>query len=211
MNTSAKTLGNLIGVVLAGGLSSRLGMDKANLILEGEESLLSRATRLLLEVVPEVLVVGRMDAALAGLRGVSCIADDWPGCGPVGGIATALRHSGSDCLVLSCDLPFMTAQTLQKLTEAWSAREPQTLLYAYSQAGTGKIENLAGIYAQAALPILRNTLEKKLLKISMVIPKERIKVLEYSMEEALPFFNINYPADLLLAREYLILKNQTKK
>lgn len=203
--TAANNFG-LTGVVLAGGLSSRLGTDKAALMLDGSETLLMRTVKLLLKAVPKVLVAGRVDAELEALPGVECIPDNWPGCGPVGGIASALLHSGTDCLALSCDLPFMTGQVLDKLVASWASRRPDTLLCAYSQAGTGKTENLAGIYSQEALKLFQDTLAKKLLKISLVIPKEREERLPYDLEESLPFFNINYPADLMLAREYLKLK-----
>lgn len=198
----------LTGVVLAGGLSSRLGKDKAALMLDGEEDLLLRSVRLLLGVSSKVLVVGRDAPGLNDMPGVECIRDEQPGCGPVGGIAAALKHSGTDCLVLSCDLPFMTATTLQGLINAWNRRKADTLLYAYSQQGTGKIENLVGIYSRNALDIIQNSLNKKLLKISLVLPKEQQEMLEYGLEDSLPFFNINYPADLFIAREYLRLQKK---
>lgn len=196
----------ITGVVLAGGLSSRLGSDKARLELYKDEDLLSRSARLLLEIVPKVLVVGRSGSQAAPLAGLEFIEDERPGCGPAGGIATALRHSGTDCLVLSCDLPFMTGDLLEKLLCSWKKRRPDTLLCAYMQEGTGKLENLVGVYSHAALPCLDKSLEKKLLKISRILPPERQEAVPYSFDEALPFFNINYPADLLLAQEYLRLK-----
>lgn len=196
----------ITGIVLAGGLSSRLGEDKAALVLENGEDLLRRSVRLLLEVTPRVLVVGRSVPELEELPGVECMADAWPRSGPAGGIATGLRASGTACLALSCDLPFMNAEVLQGLIKAWSGRKKGTLLCAYKQRGTGKVENMVGIYAGESLPWFEATLEKRLLKISLVLPAEKQEFVEYAFEDSLPFFNINYPADLLLAREYLRLK-----
>lgn len=189
-------------MVLAGGLSSRLGQDKSGLCLAGGESLLERSVRLLRGLVPQVLVVGRSAGAAADRYRVS---DAWPGCGPVGGIATALRHSGTDCLVISCDLPFMTRAVLERLCAAWADRRPETLLCAFRQRETGKIENLVGVYSHRALARFEDALAKKLLKISLVLPPERQETIVYGLEDSLPFFNLNYPADLLLAREYLKL------
>lgn len=207
--SSEKPFPGLTGVVLAGGLSSRLGQDKTRLCLAGGESLLARSVRLLRGLVPQVLVVGGSTAqagnGAAEADGANVLADAWPGCGPVGGIATALRRSGTDCLVLSCDLPFMTRPVLERLCSAWEARRPETLLYAYRQRETGKIENLVGVYSHRALGRFEDTLEKKLLKISLVLPPERRETIAYGLEDSLPFFNLNYPADLLLAREYLKL------
>lgn len=199
----------LTGVVLAGGLSSRLGQDKSGLCLAGGESLLERSVRLLRCLVPQVLVVGRTAGTLTETDAAAAdchpLVDAWPGCGPVGGIATALRHSGTDCLVISCDLPFMTRAVLERLCAAWENRRPETLLCAYRQRETGKIENLVGVYSHSGLDLFENTLAKKLLKISLVLPPERQETIVYGLEDSLPFFNLNYPADLLLAREYLKL------
>lgn len=196
----------ITGIVLAGGLSSRLGKDKAALVLEKGENLLERSVRLLLDLTPKVLVVGRYVPELEILPGVECVEDAWPRSGPVGGLATALAKSGTACLALSCDLPFMNTELLQRLIKAWHKRKKGTLLCAYTQYGTGKIESMVGIYAKESLPCFEAALKKRLLKISLVLAAEKQELQEYTLEEALPFFNINYPADLLLAREYLRLK-----
>ncbi len=232
-------------MVLAGGLSKRLGRDKAALRLSGygaadasankapcatckaadaapnacseavhsrsgEDAnaaitetvgpdLLNRTALLLQGLVPRVLIAGRAQA------GFEHIDDERPGIGPAGAIATALRHTGQPCLVLSCDLPFMDAPTLTRLLEARAARPPRALLTAWRCAQTGNVEHLAAIYEPAALPLLDASLERGLPKISLILPRERQHCLDYAPEEALPFFNINYPADLLLARKYLEL------
>ena len=100
----------MLGVVLAGGQSSRFGSDKALALLDGE-SLLSHAVQALQCWCDAVVVVGRKQAP------VPCLAD-WPrpGMGPLGGIAAALRHAaqqgfdevltlGVDCAGLPADLP----------------------------------------------------------------------------------------------------------
>ena len=88
----------ILGVVLAGGQSTRFGSDKALAELDGQ-SLLERAIAALGQHCDEVIVAGRTSAP------VETIAD-WPapGAGPLGGIAAALRHAsdkGFDA-VLSC-------------------------------------------------------------------------------------------------------------
>ena len=154
------------------------------------------------------MVVGRQRPTGCADPNVEYIEDAEPSCGPVGGIASALAHANSDCLILSCDLPFMTQNNIEKLAKAWLNRKPDTLLCAYKQAETGKIENLVAVYAKQCLPILSDRLAKKLLKISMIIPQERQEHIEYKGQDALPFFNINYPADLRLAQEYMRLKGK---
>ena len=185
----------LTGIVLAGGQSARLGQDKAALVVEeGGPDLLTRAVRLLESLVPRVFVVGRTDTHHPSLP------DDAPGAGPVGGIATALRHTGTSCLVLSCDLPFMDATTLSTLTAAWAARRPETLVTAFAHNKTGRPEPLAAVYEPQSLPYFTACLAEKQLKLVRVVPEALQEHVPYSTEAALPFFSINYPADLAAAR-----------
>lgn len=189
----------LTGVVLAGGLSSRLGHDKVLLRLHGGQNLdlLAHGVALLERVCAKVLVVGRERP------GYACFPDKVPGCGPVGGIATALEVSNGPCLVLSCDLPFMESAVLEKLVRARDARPPDTLSTAYRQKDTGHIEALVAVYEPGCLPYFQESVRQRLLKISLIVPREQQHFLDYSIEEALPFFNINYPADLEVARRML--------
>lgn len=185
--------GDVIGVVLAGGLSRRLGQDKARLVLEGEDDLLTRTVKLLLELVPKVLVVGRKVPELELIPNVECIPDRKPGNGPLGGIAAALEHSGRDCLVLSCDLPFIAKEPLEKLLQQWGTRSPKTCMLAYEQEATRKIENLVAVYAQEALTFLQASMDSGLLKVSRAIDPESIQTIPYQKEQSRLFFNLNCP------------------
>ncbi len=189
----------LTGVVLAGGKNSRLGRDKAALVLDASGTdLLTRTARLLQSLLPRVLVVGRTHA------GFESLPDDAPGAGPVGGVATALRHAGTACLVLSCDLPFMDRATLSLLLQAWAKRRPETLLTAFAHKGTGRLEPLAAVYEPSVLPYCEACLTEGRHKLSRVVPERFQELLFYEDEAALPFFSLNYPADLAAA--YLILR-----
>lgn len=193
------TVPGLVGAVLAGGLSSRLGHDKAVLHLESGTSadLLARSVGLLRCFCERVVVVGRKQP------GYECLPDLRPGYGPVGGIATVLAHFHCPCLVLSCDLPFMEEAVLERLIAAREERPPDALVTAYRQHDTGHVEALVAIYEAGAQPFFRECMEKKLLKITLVTPQERQHYLYYSAEDSLPFFNINYPADLEVARRMM--------
>lgn len=85
-----------LGVVLAGGLSTRFGSDKAQARM-GKLTLLDHAIASLQCQCHNVVVAGR-----AGANGVP----DWPhaGMGPLGGIAGGLRHAREQGfkLVLTC-------------------------------------------------------------------------------------------------------------
>lgn len=105
----------IAGYVLAGGESSRMGRDKALLEIGGVR-LVERAVRLMAQVATSVTVIGH-PRAFRDFH-LQVIADDLPGAGPLGGIATALRASeASWTLIVACDLPYLTRTWLEFLTE----------------------------------------------------------------------------------------------
>jgi len=198
--TASSPTGPPTGVVLAGGQSSRLGLDKAGLRLSGSGSdLLTRSAMLLRDLGLPVLVVGREHPDFPW------VSDDLPNHGPLGGVVTALRHSRGACLALSCDLPFMDKTTLERLIAGREQRPDKCLWTAFSHTETGQTEYLPAIYEYALLDLLEEKLQRRLLKMAKLLPEERLHKIPCVFEEALPFFNINYPADLILARNYLEL------
>src|SRR5437016_7594766 len=96
--------------ILAGGQSRRIGTDKALLLLAGI-SLLERIARTTLQVVPNLLIVGRTAPPPdwpADLP-ATFIADAAPNhatpAGPLLGLITALQHTRAPVLLLACDTP----------------------------------------------------------------------------------------------------------
>src|ERR1700722_20940618 len=88
--------------ILAGGKSTRMGTDKAFVMLEGR-TLLARALEVARAVTAEVRIVGDPEkfAAFAPV-----VKDAFPGCGPLGGIHAALRASTAELnLMLAADVP----------------------------------------------------------------------------------------------------------
>ena len=97
----------IVGLVLAGGRSSRMGEDKAMLRIDGR-SLLERAMRALWDA-------GADKVAISGTRAAG-IADRWPGTGPVGGIASAMHDlPDGEWLVVPVDMPRLGSEILGPL------------------------------------------------------------------------------------------------
>ena len=96
--------------VLAGGLSSRMGADKALLVWDGAP-LIEHALNKLRRLDAGARIVGsRPDLERFG----SVIEDGRPRCGPLGGIETALAASGAELNVfVPVDLPLMPAVFLE--------------------------------------------------------------------------------------------------
>ncbi|MDR1946007.1 MAG: molybdenum cofactor guanylyltransferase [Desulfovibrio sp.] len=184
-------------VVTAGGAGSRLGRGKASLRIRPDgQLLLSRNAALLKDILGDVLIVGRESPDFPW------IPDEQPGMGPAGGAASALRRCGRACLVLPCDMPFIDAPTLRKLITARAGRPPDTVLTAFCSTESARVEALPGIYEPEALPFLDRGLRAGRVKLLRLIPDGLIHRVPYTHEEALPLFNINFPADLALAAAF---------
>ena len=198
--------GRVAGVVLAGGLSSRMGRDKALLRVYGLDNpdLLARTHTLLAALLPQCWVSCRPGLPRSGYE---CIFDEKNDCGPVAGVVAALRiaqaQGFSAVLVLSCDMPFMDPPTLRKLLAARDAAPADTLATLYIDAVSGRPEALSAVYETAALPWFEDSLAFHGGRLNRVVPLERQCRLPYGPEEARPFFNLNRPDDLQRALDIL--------
>jgi molybdopterin-guanine dinucleotide biosynthesis protein A len=140
-------------VLLAGGKSTRMGCDKAGLIIDGQP-LWRRQLATLRAVHPaELFISGRPDGPYMGTD-VPVVFDAEPGLGPIGGLAAALRRAQCPyLLVLAVDLPSMTSDFLQRMIQIATER----------QAGVApcfddRVEPLAAIYPRMCLPLVEDLL-----------------------------------------------------
>lgn len=109
----------VVGAVLCGGASRRMGRDKALVPVDGVALARRVADALVAGGCTSVLAVGGDGPALAAL-GLVPVPDRWPGEGPLGGLATALAAVGEgDRLVLApCDLLHPLASLVETLVAA---------------------------------------------------------------------------------------------
>ncbi len=101
-----------VGVVLAGGSSSRMGLDKPSIDLAGRPMIDHVITALAETGVDRVMVAGRL---VDGFDGVT----DPPGlAGPVAGLLAAFRRlPGRDVLLVAADQPMVAPATLRRLLD----------------------------------------------------------------------------------------------
>ncbi|WP_238382918.1 molybdenum cofactor guanylyltransferase [Cognatilysobacter segetis] len=100
------------GIVLAGGRSSRMGVDKALLMLDGR-SLLDTAIARLREAGAEQVLVSGERPAHAG------VPDRTAGLGPVGGLASVMAACPDGAaVVVPVDMPRLSPGALRRLVDA---------------------------------------------------------------------------------------------
>ena len=179
-------------VILAGGLSRRMGRDKASLPA-GDGTLLDHLARRLAPVVDETIVAGGSDPP--NLRGVRKVDDRYAGLGPLAGMHAgfcAARHP--HVWVVACDLPDVEpaiGALFRGLAPDYEAvvpnldGEPQGVCALYERALASRIETILDAGDRSI---------KTLLTASKVryVPPEELRAVDPELRS---FRNINTPAD----------------
>jgi molybdopterin-guanine dinucleotide biosynthesis protein A len=114
MNRPRKIDATVLGVILAGGASARMGRDKAMAPFRGT-TMAERVAAAVTRVADETVVAGRTGT----LAGLSCIPDNRPAHrGPLAGLATALSSGiGNRVLLVAVDQPLVRPETLAALLD----------------------------------------------------------------------------------------------
>jgi molybdopterin-guanine dinucleotide biosynthesis protein A len=139
----------LLGLVLAGGQSRRMGADKAALEIAGT-SLLARTVAMLGQVVDEVHVSVAPAQGEDPLRSdFAVIPDRFDNIGPAAGLLSAHMYAPESAwLVLACDMPLIDTATLLRLVES---RQPEMAATVWAAADSSGPEPLCAIYEPGTL------------------------------------------------------------
>jgi molybdopterin-guanine dinucleotide biosynthesis protein A len=186
--------------ILAGGKSTRMGTDKAFVMLDGR-TLLERALEVARAVTSDVRIVG--DAATFAAFG-PVVEDVFRGCGPLGGIHAALRASSAEVnLMLAVDVPFVSPALLQYLIER--ARGERDAAVTVARAGGGW-QPLCAVYRRKFFDEAEPALRAGRYKIDALFGATQVqRISEDELESAgfsaTMFRNLNTPAELAEASE----------
>ena len=159
------------GVVLAGGLSQRMGQSKAALLIGGEP-LVRRVVRLLRLALRDVMVVGSGD--LAALVPDTPIIQDLPlhqGQGPLAGLEAALNAIETPyAFVVACDMPFVLPDLVRAMVDLTIADPSHDVLVLRTSQG---IEPLHAVYSRACLPVVTRQLDAGERSLQRLLPHLR--------------------------------------
>lgn len=221
---------SLTGVVLAGGKSSRMGQDKADLMLAPLGKASPSLAFHMADMLGDALRVYNPEAALW----ISCqsdrvippshthlgrVHDTVQDAGPLAGITAALEAAKGPIFVVACDMPLMQSTILQLLISARQAAladstRPHPLLMTTFQSrhtphgralhSAPNIEPLVAIYEHAALPLLQDALQKKHFSLRRIIDQEALCVVPYTSNQEEFFFNMNNPEEFHEATQLLL-------
>ena len=191
-------------MLLAGGYSRRMGQDKAWLEWRGGPLWQHQIETLIRLPAQRRLISCREEQKLqdtphfAGWEWLFDPAGDEQG--PMGAVARSLRLVNLPMVVLAVDMPFMTAEFLQ--------RE----LIAGSTAGRGRffrstegIEPMAALYVPEMLPVMEGRLSRGELGLQRMIEEAEVvnlaKIRTLKEEERAFFANLNTPGEWEQSRD----------
>jgi len=205
--TDGKRDAEAAGYILAGGGSRRFGRDKA-LVEVGGLPMLRRMIALLQSVAKNVKVVGAREKYAQFEKEI--VSDGWPGEGPLGGIITALQDSALEAersewnLIVSCDMPFLTAEWLAFLCQR-AAKSGAQVVVPHSMHGP---EPLCACYRTDAAGALRAAFESGVRKVTQGLQHVTTEVLDEADWKRFDsagrlFWNMNTAADYEEARRIL--------
>lgn len=157
--------------ILAGGKSTRMGTDKALVLLEGR-TLLARMLTLARQLTSNVHIIG--DPAKF-MPFAPTIEDIFPGCGPLGGIHAALRSSRKDLnVILAVDVPFVSLALLDYLTSRATSSEASVTL----ARAAGGLQPLCAVYRRSFADAAENALRAGNYKIDTLFTPASTQVIE---------------------------------
>lgn len=158
-------LGRIGGILLCGGKSSRMGVDKALLRLDPAWPTFVGTAARALEGLVSPLVLSCQDPKPLGFLGLEFVPDALPDSGPLGGIVAGLEALASCewAFVVACDLPFVTRSFAEALvTSARKVPEADVVLPT-SEEGD---EPLFALYRTALARRLREALERGVRRVA---------------------------------------------
>lgn len=113
---------NLCGAILAGGESTRMGEPKEGLLMPDGRAMIEHVATALSPFVEQIVVVGASRGFDPERLGARRLDDSTAGLGPIGGLDAFLSSGISrEYLVLTCDMPFVTAELLSPLVRRGEA------------------------------------------------------------------------------------------
>jgi molybdopterin-guanine dinucleotide biosynthesis protein A len=189
----------LFGLLLAGGRSTRMGRDKASMVIGADG--LNQAQRAVQELSPvcQKVFLSLRDGQTApeGCEHFEIVRDNPKLSGPLAGILAAFKQEPDAAwLVTACDLPFVTPEVLHKLVHA---RTDGANFIAYASATDGLPEPLCAIYEPCARAILQRHAERNHFCPRHIMIEERATLLELPPSCLRALENMNTPEDIAAA------------
>ena len=204
------------GVILAGGLSRRMGGGNKSLRCLGKRPLIGHVIDRLHEQAAPLALNANGDPSRFSAFRLPVIADatqDFPGplAGVLAGMRWAAKAAPDACFIVTaaCDTPFFPLDLVERLLRSTDGASPFIAL----AASGGQIHPVFGLWPIALAEDLVSSLEKGTRKVLHWTDRHPHCIVEFAFTDlggnrVDPFFNANTPEDLAEA-ERLLTREQT--
>ena len=200
---------NILGAILAGGQSKRMGKDKLFLQLN-DKMLIEHTINKVEKYLKDIIIITNQKNEYFSKKNLTTVEDCIEGqLGPLVGILTAMKWAKENLKECSwiatfpCDTPFFPETIIKKFIEK-SKKKDSLLLCASSH---GRKHNIFGLWSLDLYEKLKDDLiNNKIRKVQDWTEKHKITNVEFDFKEYDPFFNINTLDDLETAKK--IVKNE---
>ncbi|WP_435138972.1 molybdenum cofactor guanylyltransferase MobA [Pseudopelagicola sp. nBUS_19] len=203
-----------LGVILAGGQATRMGGGDKGLIKLGEQTILSRVIERLEPQVANLALNANGDKKRFANFGLPVLPDDVEGhAGPLAGVLAGLDWAAqlgwTTIVTVAADTPFFPCDLVPRLLEATEGMEHRLALaaaprkageFTKSMSRSGLIRHPTfGIWPVALRNNLRTALTGGLRKVVLWTDPNGGRLVNFDEVEN-PFFNVNTPEDLEIAK-----------
>lgn len=179
---------NLSLAILLGGMSKRMGSDKAKLKI-GELTFLEHLAGELSGFSEKYFSVNSLREY--HMDGFTNVEDQFPGIGPLGGIYSVLKAAKTDYVFFTpCDIPKLNRNAVKHLIDNWGGED---MCIAFTSKGR---EPLVGIYGKACIPFIEELVKNDIHKPIVLSEYVSSKFVDMSSFEEC-FDNINTLEDYL--------------
>lgn len=200
-------MADIAGVLLAGGLSRRMGGGDKALRKLGGKTILERVVARAQPQVAALMLNANGDPARFAAYGLPVRADLVQGyAGPLAGILTGMvwaQETRPGCRWLAsfaCDAPFLPTDLVRRLLAAVERKEADM---ACAKSG-GQTHPVFGLWPVGLQDALRGALvEEEIRKVDAWTARYRLVEVEFACDPIDPFFNTNRPEDLATAEVHL--------
>jgi molybdopterin-guanine dinucleotide biosynthesis protein A len=183
--------------ILAGGKSSRMGRDKATLEV-CNKPLIQQVYEKTRHVFRKILIVSSQHEQLNGIE-APIVKDIFPFRSSIVGIASALLSANTPYVfVLACDMPFVTAQSIEHVLKEVHGED---IVIPRTRYG---FEALHAVYNRSCLSIMLTHIGLQRLKVTDIFPFFSVREVgehpAFLNKEISVFTNINVEEDLSLVQ-----------
>lgn len=188
----------IVGVVLTGGQSRRFGSPKAFENFNGK-AFYHYSIDALKDIVNEIVVIShptiteRFKKELTR-QDILLIEDDlnFIGNGPLAGIYSAMKATEGDWyIVLPCDLPLITKNTIEKIINSRSESDDAVV-----PISNERIQPLVALYHRSVYHVLLQQLKNSRYRMTDFLSKINVNYLSKDMNHINDFINVNTQDDL---------------